>query len=342
MVRKYIIAAYFAFFFIYSVLFEAMASINAGLPINWQDFFSPISISSLLWSLLVVLLAHYLVFKKYYAAKPRWKLFAATTALLIFQILFRYLVEEIIFRAVLDYGNYNDKTTFRFYVVDNIYYASIKIFIGFVFFLLEDTLLNHQRQALLKKEKQDAERSFLQAQMNPHFLFNSLNNIYALAYEQHPQTANAVLKLSEIMRYVTYENKQRTTLRQELDYVQNMLDLHQLRCGYKLQYTIHVSPEAAAAALMPMLLIPIVENVLKHGDLSDPQIPLEISATKKGTELVLSVSNKIALNKSPEPGGIGLENLRRRLELTYPKEQYTFETRDKDNIFTVLVNLKLT
>jgi two-component system, LytTR family, sensor kinase len=342
MVRKYIIAAYIVFFLIYSVLFNAMANINAGLPISWKDFFTPISISSLLLSILIVLLAHYLVFKKYYAAKPRWKLFATIAALLVFQIFFRYLLEEIIFRAVLGYGNYNDKTTFRFYVLDNIYYASIKIFIGFVFFLLEDTLLNHQRQALLRKEKQDAERSFLQAQMNPHFLFNSLNNIYALAYEQHPQTANAVLKLSEIMRYVTYENKQHTTLQQELDYVQNMLDLHQLRCGYKLQYAIHVAPEAAAAALMPMLLIPIVENVLKHGDLSDPQIPLKISATKKETNLVLSVSNKIALDKNPEPGGIGLENLCRRLELTYPKEQYTFETRDKDNIFTVLVNLQLT
>jgi two-component system, LytTR family, sensor kinase len=338
MVRRYIIAAYTVFFFIYSVLFEVLASINAGLPISWRNFFSPISISTLLWSLLIVLIAHYLVFKRYYRAKPRWKLFAAIAVLLVFQILFRYLVEEVIFRAVLGYGNYNDNTTFRYYVLDNIYYASIKIFIGFVFFLLEDTLLNHQQQALLRKEKQEAERSFLQAQMNP----NSLNNIYALAYEQHPQTANAVLKLSEIMRYVTYENREHAALRYELDFAQHILDLHQLRCDYKLQYRIQVTEAAAACAVMPLLLIPVVENALKHGDLSDPQLPLEITAEKKETGLTLCVTNKIAAGRTPEPGGIGLKNLSRRLELTYPREQYSFESRAKDDIFTVMINLQLT
>jgi two-component system, LytTR family, sensor kinase len=342
MVRKYIIAAYIAFFLIYSVLFNVLASINAGLPVSWEDFFSPLSISTLLWSVSVVLLAHYLVFKRYSGVKPRWKLFAAIAALLVFQIFFRYLLEEIIFRAVLGYGNYNDKTTFRYYVLDNIYYASIKIFIGFVFFLLEDTLLNRQHQALLRKEKQQAERSFLQAQMNPHFLFNSLNNIYALAYEQHPQTADAVLKLSEIMRYVTYEKGEQTTVQNEMEYVQNMLDLHQLRCDYKLQYRIRVTAAAAASTVMPLLLIPIIENALKHGDLSDPQQPLEINAEKTATALQLRVSNKIAANRTPEPGGIGLNNLSRRLELTYLKEQYSFESRVKDDIFTVMVNLQFT
>jgi two-component system, LytTR family, sensor kinase len=341
MARKYIIAAYIAFFLIYHVLFDILGSLNAGQPINWAEFVTPISLSSLVWHLLIVLLAHYWVFKKYYHRRPRWKLFVAIVTLLVFQILYRYLVEEVAFRAVLGYGNYYDNTSFRFYVLDNIYFGSIQIFIGFVFFLLEETLLNHQRQAQLRREKQQAERSFLQAQMHPHFLFNSLNNIYALAYEQHPQTAAAVLKLSEIMRYVTYENREYTTLQQELEYVQQMLDLHQLRCDYKLQYRIQVSADAAADKTMPLLLIPMVENALKHGDLSDPECPLEIVAHNKDAVLELMVCNKIAAEKIPGHGGIGLKNLSRRLELTYSKEQYTFEIREKANIFTVQLTLKL-
>jgi two-component system, LytTR family, sensor kinase len=339
--RKLIIAAYTVFFLAYYVLFEILGSINVGQPINWKGFVTPISLSSICWSLLIVLLAHYLVFKKWYGVRPRWKLFTALAALLVFQILFRYLVEEVIFRAVLGYGNYSDNTTFRFYIVDNIYFGSIKIFIGFVFFLLEELFLNRQRQALLRKEKQEAELGFLRAQFNPHFLFNSLNNIYGLAYEQHPQTAAAVLKLSEIMRYITYEKKEYTTLQQELEYVQNMLELHQLRCDYKVQYQVKVSSNAAACAVMPLLLIPLVENALKHGDLSDAQHPLEIIAEKNDTRFELWVCNKIATDGKTEAGGIGLKNLSRRLELSYPREQYTFEKQVKENIFTVQIKLKL-
>jgi two-component system, LytTR family, sensor kinase len=341
MPRKLIIAAYTIFFVTYYILFDVLGSINVGQPINWKGFVTPISLSSMLWSLLIALMAHYLVFKKWYHAKPRWKLVAAIAVLLAFQIMFRYLVEEVVFRALLGYGNYSDSTTFRFYVVDNIYFGSIKIFIGFVFFLLDEFFLNRKRQALLQKEKQEAELSFLQAQVNPHFLFNSLNNIYALAYEQHPQTATAVLKLSEIMRYVAYENQRQTTLRQELEYVQNMLDLHQLRCDYKLQYKINVTANAASCAVMPLLLIPLVENALKHGDLSDAQCPLEIHAEKKVAAFELLVSNKVAIDKPMEPGGIGLKNLERRLELSYPREQYSFQKQVKKNIFTVQIKLNL-
>lgn len=341
MPRKFIIAAYTAYFITYYILFEVLAYINAGQRINWKAFVTPISLSSMLWSLLIILMAHYLVFKKWYHTQPRWKMVAAIALLLAFQILFRYLVEEVFFRAVLGYGNYADTTTVRFYILDNVYFGSIRIFIGFAFFLLEDFFLGRQRQALLKKEKQEAELNFLQAQINPHFLFNSLNNIYALAYEQHPQTATAVLKLSEIMRYVAYENRRQTTLLQELEYVQNILDLHQFRCDYKLQYKINVSGAAASCSVMPLLLIPLVENALKHGDLSDPKYPLEIFAEKKDASFGLMVRNKVAVDKLAEPGGIGLNNLERRLELSYPGEHYDFQKQVKENIFTVQIKLKL-
>lgn len=261
--------------------FGIIAAANAGVPYPWHKQVSPLDFSYYFYTIGTAAATHFLIFRRYYYAKPRWKLILGIVLLLLAFILFRYCIEELLFPALLGEGNYNPGTTFRFYFFDNIYYGSIRVFIGFVLFLLDELIRSRKQQAALKQQQQLAELRFLEAQMNPHFLFNSLNNIYALALDKHPETANAVLKLSDMMRYVTYERGQQASLDKEMTYIHTMLSIEQLRHDYKLQYELTSSPEAMACRLSPLLLIPLVENALKHGDLSDPTCPLEIKLGKK-------------------------------------------------------------
>jgi two-component system, LytTR family, sensor kinase len=326
---------YAAFFFMYFFGFGIIAAANAGVPYPWHKQVSPLDFSYYFYTIGTAAAAHFLIFRLYYYAKPRWKLILGIVLLLLAFILFRYCIEELLFPALLGEGNYNPGTTFRFYFFDNIYYGSIRVFIGFVLFLLDELIRSRKQQAALKQQQQLAELRFLEAQMNPHFLFNSLNNIYALALDKHPETANAVLKLSDMMRYVTYERGQQASLDKEMTYIHTMLSIEQLRHDYKLQYELTSSPEAMACRLSPLLLIPLVENALKHGDLSDPTCPLEIKLRKEGPRLNILIRNKKTELPLSKKGGLGLPNLRQRLALSFRPEEYVFRIEENQQTFTV-------
>ncbi len=315
-----------------------MGNANAGLPIPWSRMFEPLDLTFYFYTVLTVALAHFMVFRPYFHRRPRWKLLLAIISLLVFFIFFRYLVEEILFPRFLGYGNYNANTSFRYYVIDNVYYGLIRIFIGFVLFLFDEMFRNLQQQATLKALNRKAELNFLQAQMNPHFLFNSLNNLYALALDKHPATADAILKLGDMMRYVTYQREELTRLDQELSYINNLLAIEQLRHDEPLQTVISVSLDAAATMIPPLLLVPLVENALKHGDLADPEDPFRLEITKEKGLLRISLLNKIS-GSVAEKGGLGFTNLRRRLSLLFQPHQYVFSTSTTNGLFRVDLNL---
>lgn len=339
MTKRALFFTYVFFFFMFFFGFALLGNSNAGARFNWAKQFEPLDLSYYCYTLLFVLLSHFVVFRRYYHAKPVWKLWLAILLLLIFFIGFRYGLEEIIYPALIGYGNYNPDYSFRFYAVDNIYYGSIRIFIGFVLFLFDEMFRNQQRQAALKEQNRKVELNFLQAQMNPHFLFNSLNNIYSLALEKHPATASAVLKLSDMMRYVTYQKEEPVQLQEELNYVNSMLAIEQLRHDHPLNYTIHISPEASVCKLPPLLLIPLIENALKHGDLSDPANPMELRITMRNNQLQIMVRNKIAEVQVLNRGGAGLKNLGRRLELLYPPHHYQLSISEIYPVFTITLQI---
>mgnify|MGYP000943708999 CR=1 FL=1 len=333
MTKSGLILAYTFFFFMYFIGFGLMGDLNVGIPYPWESLLAPLTLSHFFYTVLITLLAHFVVFRRLYYHRPRWQLFAAILCLLIFFIFLRYLLEEVIYPATLGYGNYNPKTSFRYYVVDNIYFGSITILIGFIFFLFDEMFRNRKKQAALEAQNKQAELNFLQAQMNPHFLFNALNNIYSLAYEQNPQTAPAVLKLSDMMRYVTYQKKDKVPLEKEMEYVNSLLDIERLRRDHPLHSSVKITAAAARALITPLTLVPLVENALKHGDLSDPGIPFSIEASVSDHTLRIDVVNKLNPVKKDAAGGVGLKNLRRRLELIYEREAFSFVTGKKENRF---------
>lgn len=193
----------------------------------------------------------------------------------------------------------------------------------------------------LQYQQQTQELALLKAQVNPHFFFNTLNNIYSLVYKKSDDAPAAVLKLSEIMRYMLYDSKTDTVpLLRELEHLENYLELEKLRLRDTNYISYQVEGDAGRIMIPPMLLISFVENAFKHGKkrVKNPGITIRIEAS--GTSLRFIVAN-YTLGRQPDDngsGGIGLQNISRRLELLYPDCHSLDIVNDSDQY---IVNLEL-
>lgn len=182
-----------------------------------------------------------------------------------------------------------------------------------------DWFYNEKIQRDLESERKDMELQFLKSQLNPHFLFNSLNNIYSLAYQKSEKTADAILKLSEIMRYMIYEsNDSWVSLDKEVEYVQSYIELQKLRFKDGAAVAITINGEIDGQQIVPLILISFVENAFKHGVANDHSDPIKINIIANQKILHFSVSNRKSNNQRDAIGGVGLSNVERRLELLYP------------------------
>jgi len=206
-------------------------------------------------------------------------------------------------------------------------YALVSLFAS-GFFIVVSSLLkfaidwfgNERVQRDLERERKEMELQFLKSQLNPHFLFNSLNNIYSLAYQKSDKTADAILKLSEIMRYMIYEsNDSWVSLSKEIEYVQSFIELQKLRFkdGAAVEFTMN--GEIDNQQIVPLILISFVENAFKHGIANDPENPIKINIIANQKILHFSITNKKNKYNKDEMGGVGLNNVERRLQLLYPE-----------------------
>ncbi len=177
--------------------------------------------------------------------------------------------------------------------------------------------------AEIEKEKIQGELNGLMTQINPHFLFNCLNNIYSLSLDKSEKTPGIVLKLSEILSYMLYECKtERVPLEREINTIKNYIDLQRIRLPNPHIIQLSINGECSNQLIAPLLLLPIVENCFKHGNLSHGEngyvkIDLEVNKNtlKAGFENI-----KRSDYQNNKPGGIGLENVQRRLQLLYPDQ----------------------
>ena len=195
-----------------------------------------------------------------------------------------------------------------------------------------------QRTFQLEKEKMQADYLFLKAQINPHFLHNTLNFLYSRSLPCSPELSEGILTLSEIMRYAldkTEDGDGKVPLSKEIEHVQHFLKIQQLRFGHSLQvvFTIRGNPEGRR--ILPFVLITLTENAFKHGDLknADNPIRLELDISEDG-RLHFFCSNKKKSGPKELSTGIGLDNTRKRLELAY-NENYSLYIKDQRELFTV-------
>jgi LytS/YehU family sensor histidine kinase len=186
-----------------------------------------------------------------------------------------------------------------------------------------------------------AEVSLLKAQLNPHFLFNMLNNIYALVTMESPQSLMAIEKLSALLRYSLYESDQKGPISHEIQSVEDFISLQKLRFSEELQVEFVIDPKTANKEVIPFLLLPLVENAFKHGSVNDVATPLKISIKATSDHVLkISVNNAIANREKDAVGGIGLENLKKRLDLMYPSSELFIKT-DQLTYFSVAIKLPL-
>jgi len=203
-------------------------------------------------------------------------------------------------------------------------------------------LAGKEKEKALIKEKLEAELKFLRHQTNPHFLLNTLNNIYALARKRSEDTAEVVMKLSELLRFMLYESDGHAiTLAEEIKIVEDYLELETIRYNDRLSVSFHKSIDHPAYRITPLLLLPFIENAFKHG-ISETRfesfIRIEIRATEG--QLYFTIENtREDAPAATHCSNIGLANVRRRLELTY--REYTLDTHSNDNTFIVHLFLNL-
>ncbi|MBK8955693.1 MAG: histidine kinase [Saprospiraceae bacterium] len=193
----------------------------------------------------------------------------------------------------------------------------------------------------------ETELQSLKNQINPHFLFNTLNNLYALALKKSDQAPEVVLKLSDMMRYMLYEcNERMVQIEQEIRYIRNYIELEKLRYSAESQIILEVDEQLAKYKIAPLLLIPFVENSFKHGmQTSLDQAFIRIRAKLEGNDLHFTVHNSkpqtTPEQAKPKPiGGVGLVNARRRLELIYPM-RYKLSIQDTPESFKVELQIDL-
>ena len=221
--------------------------------------------------------------------------------------------------------------------------ASFIVFISLIKFTVDRFVLESQKKEL-ENEKLNAELNYLKAQINPHFLFNTLHNLNYLSQIKSDQATEVILKLSNIMRYMIYEsNKAKVPLAKEISYIHDYLDLEAIRLNKAFKLNFDVSQVDDQLEIVPLMLIPFVENAFKHG-ISDQQeknwISILLRSDKRSLELKVENSRKEAHIQKEQASGFGLNNLKKRLELSYPKKHKLYIKDDTDK-FSVHLILEL-
>lgn len=324
-------------FWVVTAYFTLIKFKNAQLEII------PLSIFEITWAIVFVagFYFNYILVLPRVINKFSWKkAFVGLFCNLLFFILFRYLLEEVIIFQLTGERNYYIGTPLWYYAFDNLYFSSLPIIVSTFFWLIVFAIRLYAYNQFILEENKTAEIKFLKAQINPHFIFNTLNNIYSMVYFQSPKSLPAIEKLSSIMRFTTYESqKEKIKLTDELNYIESYIQLEELRHEQEnfVKTTVQISDNTIH--IPPYILSPFVENALKHGvALTDTPIHIHLQATTK--ELTFTVTNNIGQQKKDKLGGIGLENVKRRLQIHYPN-QHQLTINSSNNIFTVQLHIQL-
>lgn len=209
------------------------------------------------------------------------------------------------------------------FILNNLIAVTTTVAVSMSLKLIKQWYERERQNVRLVKLQTETELKYLKSQINPHFLFNTLNTIYALAIKKSDQTPEVVLKLSEILRYLLYEGGEpMVPLSKELNYVKNYLELEKIRYSNRVQIDFECKGDISKHKIAPMLLLTFLENSFKHGvQTTAGKSFVSILVESKQHEIDISIMNSNQKSAHPgnnKPGGIGLENIQKRLNLMYP------------------------
>jgi two-component system, LytTR family, sensor histidine kinase AlgZ len=290
---------------------------------------------------LVIAYTNYFVFMPRFLRHKSWARFVAEF-LLFFSLIITLRVH--LQRYIID--GYSGREHYFYSSAAIVQMVAVTLFIAIFITMLRfvsDWFAFEARRNEVENEKLTAELNFLKAQINPHFLFNTLNNLYYLAYTRSENTTEVIAKLSQVMRYMIYEsNHAKVPLSKEIEYMQNYISLERLRLNNQVPIEFAVTGNPERVNVAPLILITFLENAFKHGVTNaTPDAWISIKIVIGDTDLLYTVENsKIAhaLTDNGGKSGIGLTNVKRRLDLMYPG-RYTLGVDQSDTRYTIHLKL---
>ena len=233
---------------------------------------------------------------------------------------------------------------FYYYTTSVLFVIGLSLLIAYLTYLRDE---KKQHKALeeenlqLEIEKSHANFNFLKSQINPHFLHNTLNFLYAKSLPYSPELSEGILTLSDIMRYALSEantKNGKAALKDEIEHVRNVIRIHQLRYNNNLQVNFEVKGVVNNVTIIPFVLITIVENAFKHGDLKSTEQPIDIKLTIEHNSLHFYCRNKKKTGPKELSTSIGLDNVKKRLDLAY-KDQYNLNIKDERDLYTTQLTI---
>ncbi len=283
-------------------------------------------------------LHHYLIYDRLFASKKyvQYIIVLLVSFLIIFygsRIFRRFIFESFTF--MMHPAGFRD-------LVKAVTWFLLVLLISLGIKLLSRLKETEERAREIENAQLRTELSFLHAQINPHFLFNSLNTIYSLALKKSDSAPAAVLKLSHLLRYVIDDaNRESVPLEQEVNYLNNYIELQKLRSTSSLAVTFNVNGNISSAQIVPLLLLPFVENAFKYGISNHESSPIDIDLTIAQQRMHFSVKNRKFEHAELDSTGIGINNVKRRLELLYPGK-YELTIQDKDDFYFIKLIIQFT
>src|SRR5688572_17981478 len=297
------------------------------------------------------------VFFYYYATNAFYRLFAEKKGAIYF---IRYSVLSALALGLYFFLSYNFLSSQKelqgemtvgllvfSFSMSTIFQVAIALLVPYLTYLRDE---KKQRKVLeaqkmqLEVEKSQANFNFLKAQINPHFLHNTLNFLYAKSLPYSPELSEGILTLSDIMRYALSEGNAKdgkAPLKDEVEHVRNVIKINQLRFSHNLKVEFEVEGVLNGATIIPFVLITLVENAFKHGDVKSMEHPITILLRVDHGKLYFMCRNKKKTGPKELSTGIGLDNIRKRLDLAYG-EDYRFNVKDEAEFYTTeLTILKL-
>ncbi|HEY6505539.1 MAG TPA: histidine kinase [Chitinophagaceae bacterium] len=305
---------------------------------SWQRAFRITLVKVVDLALMVYVTNYALIPKLLYKKKYVW--FVLTFVVMI--VTSSVLKMQIIGQIMNNPGLFDLTKNLKTRIYDNVIPHFFLVIAGAASKLLYDHSKMQQRLVEMAREKAEAELSFLKSQINPHFLFNSLNSVYFLINKENPEARQALHKFSDMLRYQLYEmNGAKIPIEKELNYLKDYVDLQKLRKdeNYLVEFTC--SPDIKDFSIEPLLLIPFVENAFKHiSHRPGEKNYVKLDMSRSNGHFNFTIENsKEAARTTEMHGGIGLNNVKRRLELLYPgKHELTIN--DTENSYTVYLKLK--
>jgi two-component system, LytTR family, sensor kinase len=330
-------------------LWIALATILISMAITLSgtpEVFFPKTVNHI-WLVMYIIVLHYILFEFTIPfVTAGWKRVLAAPFLLIGHLIF-YTIGIYAWRRIgITLHIYTELQKFD-KIEEGLQYFTGYSVASIFFFGVIRYIVGYRKLKIIAQQlqiqKQEAELNYLKSQTNPHFLFNTLNNIYSLARDKSDLAPESILRLSKILRFMLYETGSGfIAIEQELKIITDYIELEKLRYDETLRINFHYNIEDMKQALPPLLLIPLVENAFKHGvseTRNQPFVDIHLAVQNRQLRFTVKNSAETVAANQPVKENIGLSNLRRQLELLYT--DYQLSVQQQDSLFTTILQINL-